>query len=57
MATIFLSYRRTDGPQASRIYDWLAQRFGYDAVFMDVTAIPFAVSFTEFIQQAIAGAV
>ena len=53
MATIFLSYRRTDGPQACRIYDWLSARFGGDAVFMDVAAIPFAVSFSEFIREAI----
>lgn len=53
MATIFLSYRRTDGPQACRIYDWLSARFGGDAVFMDVTAIPIAVSFSEFIREAI----
>ena len=54
MATIFLSYRRTDGPQACRVYDWLGQRFGYDVVFMDVAAIPFAVNFPDFIRQAIA---
>jgi hypothetical protein len=53
MAIIFLSYRRTDGPQACRIYDWLTQRFGNDAVFMDVAAIPFAVSFPDFIREAI----
>ena len=53
MATIFLSYRRTDGPQACRVYDWLVERFGSDAVFMDVSAIPFAVSFPEFIKEAI----
>jgi hypothetical protein len=53
MATIFLSYRRTDGPQACRIYDWLTARFGGDAVFMDVAAIPFAVSFSDFIREAI----
>ena len=54
MATIFLSYRRTDGPEACRVYDWLGQRFGYDCIFMDVAAIPFAVRFPEFIRQAIA---
>jgi len=54
MATIFLSYRRTDGPQACRVYDWLGQRFGNDSVFMDVAAIPFAVSFPDFLEQAIA---
>lgn len=55
MAMIFLSYRRSDGPQACRVHDWLAQRFGNDAVFMDVSAIPFAVSFPEFIKENIAG--
>ena len=50
---IFLSYRRTDGPQACRVCDWLVGRFGADAVFMDVTAIPFAVSFSDFIREAI----
>ena len=54
MATIFLSYRRTDSPQACRVYDWLGQRFGYDSVFMDVAAIPFAVNFQDYIKQAIA---
>jgi hypothetical protein len=54
MASIFLSYRRTDSPQACRVHDWLVQRFGHDAVFMDVAAIPFAVSFPDFIRQAIA---
>jgi hypothetical protein len=53
-ATIFLSYRRTDSPQACRVYDWLGQRFGYDSVFMDVAAIPVAVGFPDFIRQAIA---
>src|SRR5215831_13785015 len=54
MPIVFLSYRRTDGPQACRVHDWLGQRFGIDAVFMDVSAIPFAVSFPEFIKDSIA---
>jgi hypothetical protein len=53
MPLIFLSYRREDSPQASRVYDWLVQRFGHDAVFMDVARIPFAVSFPDYIRQAI----
>jgi hypothetical protein len=53
MATIFLSYRRTDSPQACRVHQWLAQRFGNDAVFMDVADIPFAVNFRNYIQQEI----
>jgi hypothetical protein len=55
MAVIFLSYRRTDSPQACRVHDWLALRFGNDAVFMDVAAIPFAVNFPDFIRTAIQG--
>src|SRR5215470_12822241 len=53
MPSIFLSYRRTDSPQASRVYDWLLQRFGADAVFMDVAAIPIAVNFSDFIREAV----
>jgi hypothetical protein len=53
MALIFLSYKRTDSPQACRVYDWLVQRFGEDAIFMDVAAIPVAVSYVEFIRAAI----
>jgi TIR domain/Pvc16 N-terminal domain len=53
MASIFLSYRRTDSPQACRVYDWLVQRFGADAVFMDVAAIPIAVNFSDFIREAV----
>lgn len=53
MAAIFLSYRRMDSPQACRIYDWLARRFGEDDVFMDVAAIPVAVSYIDVIRQAI----
>lgn len=54
MAIIFLSYRRTDSPQACRVYDWLAQRFGEDAVFMDVSSIPFAINYLDYIKQSIA---
>jgi len=55
MATIFLSYRRTDSPQACRVYEWLVRRFGEDAVFMDVAAIPFAVDYADYIRDAITG--
>jgi hypothetical protein len=55
MAAIFLSYRRTDSPQACRVFDWLVRRFGRDAVFMDVAAIPLAVSFADSIREAITG--
>jgi TIR domain/Pvc16 N-terminal domain len=53
MAAVFLSYRRTDSPQACRVYDWLAMRLGEDALFMDVRAIPLAVAFPDFIKEAI----
>jgi len=55
MATLFLSYRRTDSPQACRVYEWLVRRFGEDEIFMDVAAIPVAVGFSDFIKDAIAG--
>src|SRR5688500_17385621 len=53
MANIFLSYRRTDGPQACRVREWLVRRLGLDAVFMDVEDIPFAVNFSDFIREQI----
>ncbi len=56
MVTIFLSYRRRDSSQACRVYDWLMQRFGNAAVFMDVADISFATKFTDYIKQEIAGA-
>lgn len=55
MAAIFLSYRRSDSPQACRVHDWLVRRFGRDEVFMDVDDIPAAVDFSDIIDQAIAG--
>ena len=54
MAAIFPSYRRSDGPQACRVYDWLTRRFGSDAVFMDVANIPSAIRFPDYIRQEIA---
>jgi hypothetical protein len=56
MATIFLSYRRTDGAQACRVREWLVRRLGADAVFMDVENIPFAVSFPDYIKTEIESA-
>ena len=38
---IFVSYRRSDGPDVSgRIYDELARRVGAETVFKDVDDIP-----------------
>lgn len=53
MADVFLSYRRSDAPQACRVHDWLALRLGEDALFMDVRAIPLAVEYPDFIRTAI----
>jgi DNA-binding NarL/FixJ family response regulator len=52
---IFLSYRR--GPQndhiAGRIYDQLRQRFGADAVFLDIESILPGDDFTVRLQDAV----
>jgi hypothetical protein len=50
MAAIFISYRRSDSPQACRIYDWLAHRLGKDIIFLDVANIPSATHFNENIK-------
>jgi formylglycine-generating enzyme required for sulfatase activity len=54
MSRIFLSYRRQDSlGVAGRIYDRLRARFGDDAIFMDVDAIPFGLDFREHIRSAV----
>jgi hypothetical protein len=55
MAAIFISYRRTDGAQAARVYESLVRRFGTDAVYMDVANIPFGADFADHLRQAISG--
>lgn len=55
MQAIFISYRREDSEgQAGRLYDFLAQRFGRDSVFMDVTGIDYGVDFSQVIEDRIA---
>lgn len=59
MATpkIFISYRRDDEPGFSgRIYDRLAERFGRDAVFMDVDSIPPGADFVDHLERSVAEA-
>jgi hypothetical protein len=52
---VFISYRRTDtAPFAGRLYDYLAESFGADQVFMDVDTIDPGVDFVRAIEQAIA---
>ena len=51
---VFISYRRADSPYAAaQIYDRLSARFGEDAVFFDVDAIPLSVDFREHVNVAI----
>jgi hypothetical protein len=57
MPRICLSYRRSDSAAiVGRIYDRLAARYGADAVFMDVTAIPYGADFRDRILKAWQGA-
>ncbi len=51
MPRICLSYRRTDSAIVGRIYDHLVQRYGGEAVFMDVSGIPYGADFRDHIQD------
>ena len=56
MAGIFISYRREDGAgHAGRMFDRLGQRFGREAVFMDVSRIEPGTDFARSIERALAG--
>lgn len=47
---IFISYRRDDSHfQAGFIHDRLTQKFGREAVFIDVDSIPIGVDFAEYL--------
>lgn len=51
---IFLSYRRGDSAATTgRIYDRLAERFGKDALFYDVSDIPLGTDFMRLIHNRI----
>jgi hypothetical protein len=57
MARICLSYRRSDSNAITgRIHDHLVQRYGADAIFMDIGGIPYGADFREHIQGVFAGA-
>src|ERR1700733_5151454 len=52
---IVISYRWADSDAiAGRIRDWLAGRYGDDAVFLDVDSIPFGKDIRQHIQEALA---
>jgi TIR domain-containing protein/PASTA domain-containing protein/papain like protease len=54
MATIFISYRRSDSAgQAGRLYDHLGERFGADNVFMDVDTIDLGHDFKPALREAV----
>jgi hypothetical protein len=55
MGAIFISYRRGDSEgQAGRLFDELVQRFGEQAVFMDVAGIEPGRDFREAIEDHVA---
>lgn len=54
MRKIFISYRRRETIDVTgRISDWLGTRFGMEAVFRDVTSIPFGEPFRDYIKNAL----
>jgi TRAP-type C4-dicarboxylate transport system substrate-binding protein len=54
MPRIIISYRRSDSQAiAGRIFDRLNMRYGEEAVFMDIDAIPFGTDFRRHIGQAL----
>jgi hypothetical protein len=55
MSIIFVSCRRVDAPaHAGRIYDRLVERFGKDAVYMDLDSTAPGADFAEVIDATIA---
>jgi tetratricopeptide (TPR) repeat protein len=51
---IFISYRREDSQDTcGRIHDYLKNRFGANAVFLDVNAIPPGYSFPNYINHVL----
>jgi hypothetical protein len=52
MPKIVISYRREDTASvAGRIYDRLCDRYGRDAIFRDIDAIPLGADFREHLEQ------
>jgi hypothetical protein len=57
VSRIFISYRREDtSASASRIYEWLAERYGDDQVFMDVDTIEPGLDWAQAIDRAVGSA-
>jgi len=54
MSRIFINYRRDDAStNASRMYEWLAERYGEEQVFMDVDTIEPGMRWREAIDRAV----
>jgi formylglycine-generating enzyme required for sulfatase activity len=54
MRKIFISYRRRETIDITgRISDWLVTHFGVEAVFRDVTSIPYGEPFRDYIKNAV----
>lgn len=54
MSGIFISYRREDSAGwTGRLAEMLTQRFGYQAIFMDIDTVEPGADFTEALQKAI----
>ena len=54
MSRIFINYRRGDtSANASRLYEWLSERYGEEQVFMDVDAIEPGRPWREAIDSAV----
>lgn len=57
MTRIFINYRREDtSASASRVYEWLSERYGDDQVFMDVDTIEPGLDWEQAIDRAVGSA-
>jgi hypothetical protein len=57
VSRIFINYRREDtAPNASRIYEWLSERYGDNQVFMDVDTIEPGLDWMQAIDRAVGSA-
>jgi hypothetical protein len=57
MSRIFINYRREDtAPNASRVYEWLSERYGDNQVFMDVDTIEPGLDWMVAIDRAVGSA-
>jgi hypothetical protein len=53
MPKVAISYRRTDSTIASRIFQRLADRYGKEAVFIDVNDVPAGAAFPQYVDKVL----